>query len=303
MAGAGWQVNDILEAVSRALVEKTMNSTLAGSISSGTQSPLIVDPAIYVGAMLIVGYGTANQEIITVTAIGTSGFTATFAKNHNGGEVIKGCTFPSGQVNQYNSSNISSGATVAPLFTQAEILDYVRVVQADFLERTRHIYNVATVNFLTGNPMASVPADCIRVERADIGGTFLWPVSRTELDLSGTSAPSQGPTSWYQDKLDTGKIGINQTPPVNLAVEVIYSQKNTATPLLTDALFVNDIFWPALKYGVLEKCFNKEGETRDPRKAAICAKKYGRWVQFGQMLMGAIQVSPDFSRQQEMVSA
>lgn len=299
MAGFGLQVNDVMMAVSYALLERPLNSTLPGNIAAGVRTIAIVDRAIYAGAQIIVGTVGVNQEIVTITSITAADFTATFANAHNTGEAVKGATFPGGQTLQGVVANVAAGATVAPLFTQTEILEYFRAVENDFLERVRAIYKLGTSVFTSKVPpppfTAVIPSDCIRIERADIGGAALWPMAQPEIDLSGNGNPGQ-PVGWYLDRQNTGFVALDPGPAANTTLNVLYSQKGTGTPLLTDALIAPDVCWPYLKYGILASCFSKEGEMRDARRAAYCAKRYERGVQYTANYMKQLKMSPDFGK-------
>lgn len=287
-------VNDVLESVSRVLIEDTFNSTLPAPVGIGAAAIALVDPAIYVGALLVVGAG-ASLEVVPVTAITANNFTATFAKAHLAGEAIRAATFPSGQISQYVVGSISSGATVSPLFTQAEMLGYFRDVQNEFLEATRMIYASATQVLTQNTTIYSSPVDSVRIERIDIAGVALWNVSQAELDMDNigwAGAGAQTPQNWYQDHLNTAQYALSPKPPLNPgSAELWYSQKGTTTPALSDGLIVPDIFWPYTKYGVLEKAWSKDGETKDPRRAAYCQKRFIRGVGYGRKFMDSIQAA------------
>lgn len=291
-----WMVQDVLEQVSRALVESSLVSVFPGPVAIGAQAIALVDPAIYVGAQLIAGYRTANQEVVTVTAITGANFTATYTKTHLAGDALVGATFPSGQIIQDLIGSISSAATVAPLFTQLEMLTYFKDVQNTFLEATRMIYASTQQALQQGVPIYNSPADSIRIERIDISGSALWNVSQAELDLDNPAwqgvAGAGNPTQWFQDRLNTAQYYLASPPPPAAppAAELWYSQKGTTVPAITDALIVPDVFWPYLKYGVLAKSWAKDGETKDPRRAAYCAKRFTRGITYGARFSQALEV-------------
>lgn len=295
-------VHDVLEQVSRPLVESSLVSTFPGAVGIGAQVVALVDPAIYVGAQLVAGYRTANQEVVTVTAITANNFTATYTKTHAQGDAIVGATFPSGQIIQDLVGSISATANVAPLFTQAEMLNYFKDVQNDFLEATRMIYASAPQALQQGVSIYNSPVDSIRIERVDIAGTALWNVSQAELDMDNPGwqgvAGAGNPTQWFQDRLNTAQYYLaSPPPPANPPnAELWYSQKGTTIPLLTDALIVLDGFWPYMKYGVLSKAWSKDGETKDPRRAAYCAKRFERGVAYGVKFSQALEVAINSNR-------
>jgi len=180
--------------VSFVLLEKFVASTFPSAVTTGSNIVPLIDPSLYVGAQIIAGNpGSGTQEVVTVTAVTASDFTAAFQHPHAIGETLRGATFPSGQVNQLASPNISTAANVAPLFSQAELLDYFRDVQNDFLERTRSAYAIATVALAANNPVATAPVDCIRLERIDIeGGAAMAGLTGRDGSLRpGCSRPGQ----------------------------------------------------------------------------------------------------------------
>lgn len=303
MSGFGLQVNDVMTAVAYALLERPLFAVLPGNIVAGVRTIAIVDRAIYAGAKIIVGTVGVNQEIVTISSITANDFTATFAQGHNTGEVVKGATFPGGQTLQSATANVAAGATTAPLFTQAEVLQYFQDVQNDFLERTRVIYNLATHIFSAKSgpisPVSNLPSDCIRMERVDIvGGAALWPMSSPEIDIGGNGNPAQ-PVGWYLDRQNTGQFAVDPPPTATTTIEMLYSQKTVnAVSVLTDALLVPDLVWLYLKYGILASAFSKEGEMRDARRAAYCTKRYERGVQYTANYMKQMKMSPGFGKGQ-----
>jgi len=297
MSGWGLQVNDLMSAISYQLLDRPLFSTLPGNFAAGVRTIAIVDRALYVGANIIVGVAGGNQEIVTVSAISAADFTATFTQGHSAGEPVKGATFSSGRTLQGVSANVAAGATTAPLFTQAEIIQMLFDVQNSFLESVRCVFNLGNVNLTGGIATASFPADCIRIERVDIGGTALWPMAQTEIDLSGNGTVTS-PVGWYEDRQNFNTFAVDPTPAGNIVAELLYSQKATTVPLMTDPLLVPDLCWYIVKYGVLSQALSKEGEMRDARRAATSAKRYERGVQYTANYMKQMKMSPGFGKGQ-----
>lgn len=299
MAGFGLDVNFVLQQASFVLLQKVLNTVLPGGFGSGAQTVAIVDPSLYVGAQIIVGNpGANNQEVVTVTAITAVNFTATFANAHNANETVRGATFPAGQVSQSALVGMSSGAAAVPLFSQAEMLGYLRDVQNDMLERIRPVYASTTQDLKANIQIYSSPVDSIRVDRVAVNGGALWPASQADIDMDVASFNVGTPQVWFQDKLATSKYALSPTPQVGQpgGIGIYYSQKGVTLPAFTDSLIVPDMFWYGLKYGILAVAYAKDGEMRDARRAALCGKRYERVIAYGKKFMRSVQVEADFSR-------
>jgi len=277
---------DIMQDVGFALIEICVNTTLnlsGGSILPGVRA---VEPGsmagIYVGAQIVVGAnGAAAQEVVTVTSVTTFTFTATFVNAHPGNEPISGCTF-------------SSGVPTYPMFTQAEVLGYMADSQNDFLLQVRPIYATAPLAITVGKKVYPAPADAIRIERASIVNTAanppsaveLWNTTQTDLDLENAGWPGdQGPSSWYQDQLTYQTIGFGPPPNVGNTVTLVYSQKAVAPLGLLSTFLVPDPMTIAIKWRTLALCLSKDGEMRDPSRAAFAQAMYDLLVKISQKFM------------------
>lgn len=162
-------LEQILEDVSFALVEPVVNTSLGTAVvilGVNTVSPASM-AGIYVGALLLVDFGTSEQEQIQVTAVTTTTFTATFVNAHLSTASVTGATFPSG-------TQLGN-----PLFTQDEIIGYFADVQNDFLLKTRCIFEVTgstvepippeNIQIVNNNRFYAQPSQAIRVERVSVG--------------------------------------------------------------------------------------------------------------------------------------
>ena len=261
-------VEQLLEDVSLVLIENPVNTTLnpaGGAILSGINT---VTPGsmlgIYAGALLIIGTD-GTQEIISVTSTTTATFTATFMNGHGANDAVVGATFPSGQPDH-------------ALFTQAEMIQYLADVQNDFLLKVRPVYVIGTVAMTTGIPTATLPSDCIRLERASLEGIELPTISEADAAWINPGYGGTGPNYVYQDGLQTQVIGLLPPPQVNDALEVFYSQRASTALTLTTTLLVPDVMTFILKYGVLERAWSKDGEVRDSDRAQYCQKMYVLWI-------------------------
>jgi hypothetical protein len=256
--------NTILTDVSLALLERAVSTTLTANVSAGSNTVNVGSTAsMYVGAKLIVGSGV-TREVITLTAVGVSSITATFAFGHSSGEVVYGTTFPSGQTDH-------------PLFTQAELLAYLTEVQNEFLLAVRPLYTTENLSLLSGNRFVNKPATAIRIERIAINNMHLEDVSVTELDMLQTSwfaQPGSPPEAFFEDKIDPDLVGFHGMPAVNLTAEAWFALRAGTSLNLDTQMTLPDLFHHYLKYGVLSRCWSKDGEQRDPMRASYCRKRF-----------------------------
>jgi hypothetical protein len=281
--------NDILQDVGYALIEIVVNTTLNPGGATVTPGIQTVTPAnmagIYAGAQIVVGSnGAAAQEVVTVTSVTAFTFTATFVNSHPNLEPISGCTF-------------SSGVPTYPMFTQSEVLGYMADSQNDFLLQVRPVYAIAPLAITVGRKVYPAPADAIRIERASIVNTVatpksaveLWNTTQTDLDLENAGWPGdQGPSSWYQDQLTYQTIGFGPPPNVGNTVTLMYSQKAVAPLGLLSTFLVPDPMTIAIKWRTLALCLSKDGEMRDPARAAFAQAMYDLLVKISQKFMSGI---------------
>ena len=266
-------LHDVMTDVSYVLVEDVTSTTLGTAVAAPgvvTCTPPSMS-GIYVGAQLMAGYGLASQETITVAAVSATTFAATFAKVHANTDPLVGATFPSSQ--QFSPDS-------PPLFTQAEILSYCADIQNEFLLKTECVYAVSTIPISANIRLYAQPATAIKLVRISIDGQFLWPTTQKNLDLEDPSwiaSTAAAPSQWFNDEIDTAMFGFKEMPQVNGTATCWYSLRGPTTLSLTDSLTVPDVFAHWIKYGVLGRCFAKDGEMRDPMKADYCDRrmKYG----------------------------
>lgn len=266
----------LLAYISFALIEETMLFPIGANIAAGVQTVAIPIPFTgdaYPGAQITIQ--GANPELITVISATQTSFTANFAFSHLSTDIVFGSTFPSEQPD-------------APLFTQQEMIQYIDEVQNDFLLKVRPLYTVSTVPVNTNQRFYAQPPNCIRLERVAInpnpnsytGTTMdLYETSQASLDMSDPTwlGEFETPAQWFRDQIDTAQYGYRPLPSANLAAELWYSYSGeylqTQSNLLT-TLLVPDIFYHAIKYGVLARAWSKDGEVRDPDRAQYCQKRY-----------------------------
>lgn len=255
--------------VSYSLVEDVVNTQVnpQSAFAAGTQT---VTPgsmlAIYPGAQLVCGTG-ANVEVITVTSIGPTTFTAVFANAHAATDPLVGATFPSGQ-----TDNI-------PLWTQAEMLRYLSGAQNAFLLAVEPIYATAQQAMTANKFIYPAPTDAIRMERVSIVDTTttpptayeLWDESENSLDWQNamwmTDTTQQTPQYWFQDKTGVQNFAVAPPPQVGCTATIFYSQRGSTSLGLLSPYLVPDVMVFALKWRVLALALSKDGENRDLDRA------------------------------------
>lgn len=276
---------DILQQVAAVLVSQQVVTTIAEAVASGVQTVTPGSMAgIYVGARLVIDYQGAAAEQVAVTAITATTFTANFANAHAAGVSVQAPTFPEGYPD-------------GQLFAQApEMLQYVADAQNEFLLATRPVFAQAEVAVTGGLQFAAAPADAIRIERvtrvnADGGVDALWNVSEPEMDMGDPYwNTGQGtPAMWFQDgtrqsaSIGAARIGLAPISQADDAVIAYYSQRGATSLTLLTPLLVPDVAAHYIKYGVLARCFGKDGEQKDPFRESYCRKRF----EFGCFLLGS----------------
>src|SRR5208337_4743764 len=259
-------VEQILEDVSFALIEPVVDEILGTAVSPGVATVAPSSMAgIYVGAYLLIDVG-ANQEQVTVTAVTATTFSAVFVNSHLSTASVAGATFPSGQTDH-------------PLFTQDEVLGYLAEVQNDFLLKTRCIFGVtgtfsepANLALIAQQRFYAQPPTAIRVERVArvIPGDSqpimdLYDTTQADLDMDNYAwtSDSDVPKNWFRDQIDTSQLGLDPMPSVNGFLELWYSKRgplgNQGAIPLAGMLLIPDVMAHYIKYGVLARCWSKDG--------------------------------------------
>lgn len=208
--------NDILTFASiRALVEPVVNTTLGTVVSPGINTVIPLSMAgIYQGAQLIVGTG-ADVEIVVVTSVTATTFTANFAFSHLSTDPVYAATFATGQ-----PDNI--------LFTQTEMLSYLSEAMDDFTLKTRPMYNIAAAGFTAGVRAYQAPNDALRIER----------ISRVDYGQLGTIIPAPGTYTVFPASLKGISNGSNVLVGITgTNFEVVVASNVTSTSF--DATFVD----------------------------------------------------------------
>lgn len=263
-------VDLLAQGVAPVLMSYVADTTVGTAVSAGTQTfTPPVSTGLFPGAIVVAGYGAASQEQVEISAQSGGTFTATFANDHAAADVLYGPTFPEGYPDKQ-------------LWTTAEMLEYLVDAQGDLCLDTRLLVAQAGFSFGTGQWLMAMPADALYLDRVSVAGVEVVETTREDLDLSspGWRAESGSqPLYYWQDgarqssSTGTGRFGLNPIPSVGNSGNLYYSQAGPTSLELTDALSVPDPTAYILKYGTLARAFIKDGEQRDPARAAYCRKR------------------------------
>src|ERR1700739_1968148 len=268
---------DILADVSFVLIEPYVDTALGTAI--GAPGIATVTPpsmvGIIAGALLAIARGQANAEVVTVSSVSATQFTATFANTHAATDAVNGPTFSSG------------------MFTQAEMLEYLYNVENEFLLKVRPVFGNATEAIGTGpaNRYYPQPSNAIRIERVFSNGKAWMDTSQMSLDLDNpiwqTVSQSTDPRAWFQDDINLEQWGIYPLVDIGgIVAELWCSVKETnANFSLLTPFVLPDIFTMYLKYGVLARAFAKDGEQRDATRAKYCQSRFDFGVMLAQRFL------------------
>jgi hypothetical protein len=118
--------------------------------------------ALYVGAMIVIGWGLSTQEVVTVLGIAPNGFVymSAFANAHNPGEIVLGPTFPTQE-------------TTDPFYRQEEMLTYLARAQAEFLTDCPCYYEFSQQPLTYGQIIQATPSNCIEINRVAASQFFV----------------------------------------------------------------------------------------------------------------------------------
>jgi hypothetical protein len=273
---------DILSDVSYVLIEPVVDTTVLAITGAPGFASITIGgtTSLYPGAVVVIGRGTPNLELITVVSVAPldpfqhTVFTAVCANSHAVGAALNGATFPSG------------------LFTQQEMLEYLYNAENEFLLKVRPVFAQA-MQALDVHRYYPQPADAIRIERISSSEKAWTNTSQLSLDQDNPNwqadHESDDPRAWFQDEIGLDQFGI--WPMVDIGgvvAQIWYSQKdtNSAMSFLTPFL-LPDIFTMYLKYAVLARAFSKDGEQRDDLRAKFCQKRLDFGVMLSRMFLFA----------------
>ena len=154
------------------------------------------------------------------------------------------------------------------------------------------------------------PPTAIRVERvARIipGGPQpimdLYDTTQADLDMDNFAwtSDSDVPRNWFRDQINTSQLGLDPMPSVNGSLELWYSKRgplgNHGVIPLAGTLIMPDVMAHYIKYGVLARCWSKDGEARDPMRAEYSKKRYEFGITFVQRFMEGIGLDTGAQKQ------
>lgn len=192
------------------------------------------------------------------------------------------------------------------IVTQQEFLDMLGLVLMDFLQRTGMVRKVYTQRISSGTSVYSVPESNPEVYAAFVDGVIVHqtdvfvPANLTySTDTAGTI------TRWHQDQLPIQQIGILPIPSFTGSATAgaygVFQPGNRNLTLLVSTLAsketwgsgdtldtIPDTFTPYLVYGILEKIFSMDGESKDEQRALYCRSRYEEGVTLGRSIFIAI---------------
>ena len=155
--GVGYRTAaDLLFECSMHLCMPAVYVALSSPIAAGAGVTATVASTTYIypGALLVVEVpGNAAQEVVTaLTVPSPTTFTANFANNHLTAAPVWGATFPTQEATD-------------PIFTQAEMLQYLSRAQNEFLTAVPCFYQRFTQNVSMGQIYQSTPPTAILIDR------------------------------------------------------------------------------------------------------------------------------------------
>ena len=286
VVGAGFlRVVDRAMDASYCLIQPVINEQFPSTITAGSQTIPISDPAVwvpvpcfYVGAVLVCGVG-ASLEVVTVTAVNVGvSFTAVFVNPHAVGEWINGATFPV----RYPTD---------PLFTQAEMISYISSACSDFYTDVPLCYNIAALSVAPTQQNTALPGDSLFPVRVAYKSYPLRETSQSNLDsmfYNWTQAALSQPRVYFRDKIGVQNVGIWPRMGNTVALECVYAQRQAQMMGWGDGFFVPDCLTQYILYRTLSFAFSKDGEARSPGLAKYFSSRYQFGVKVCNMLLDII---------------
>lgn len=196
------QIVDVLCEISGHVVEPVTNQTLASPANPGSPVTLTLIPTaapaplpathnLYPGARVVVGWHTpAAEEITVLSVLSATTFTCNLVNSHAAGAVVFGATFPTQQPTD-------------PIFTQAEVIDYLAQAQNSFLTKVPLVFQFLPYQEVTvGLPFQTLPSTVIELERVAVESqpaisTFaIASITRAGGVVTAALASSVNPDQW-----------------------------------------------------------------------------------------------------------
>jgi hypothetical protein len=175
---------------------------------------------------------------------------------------------------------LEPGGLTTGVYSEADFLTDFREVVADFFERCGIIKGVVTASLTAGNPFIAVPDYLMRVDHVLYRGKLLQQVTAGELDrmIPAWESHTGAIQYWQQDRVPLKHIGLYRIPAVSEtnALQLVGPTKPSISSygLSTVVTGLPDTLAPYLKYGMLDRVFGRDGETRDQMRQNYCRSRY-----------------------------
>jgi len=182
-------------------------------------------------------------------------------------------------------STLSSGQ-----WSVAEVIDYINVITDEFIRETNITKQTDPITVVGGTRSYSEPADSMALDRIDFDRIALRRTNVGFLDLDNRRwrTISGTPHAYHQDQLPNKTFELDRAPlagQAGLFINVISTLAPAAVTAGTDNLTVPDYAVLYIKFGVLWKMLEKQGESQDLVKAKYCKARYDFGVSLYQNLM------------------
>lgn len=198
------------------------------------------------------------------------------------------------------------------IVTQQEFLDMLGLVIMDFLRRTRLIWKVYTQQIISGTSVYPVPELNPEVIQVYVNAQL---VGQTDLFFPAnlTYSVDTGATiqQWHEDQLGIQKFELLPIPNftgtaggfpaygtfgvgarnVTIVVSSLASKETWGAGDTLDT--IPDTFTPYLVYGVLEKIFSMDGESKDEQRALYCRSRYEEGITLAKAVFIDLMEGPE----------
>jgi len=195
------------------------------------------------------------------------------------------------------------------IVTQQEFLDMLGLVLMDFLRRTAMIRRPYTQQISSGTGTYTIPELNPELFQAFVNAQIVNQTDVFDPANPGYASESGGTiTRWHQDQLPIQQVAILPTPnftgTVTAGTYDTFQPGNNNLTVIVSSLAsketwgsgdtldtIPDTFTPYLVYGVLEKIFSMDGESKDEQRALYCRSRYEEGITLGTSIISA--VSPE----------
>lgn len=196
-----------------------------GQFGYGSGPPEVIKVAstanMYLGAMIIVGWGLSTAEVVTIMGVTSTGYiyTTALVNPHNPGEIVFAPTFPTQQ-------------TTDPHFLQSEMLGYLSRAQNELLADVPVNYALSQQTLQYGSVFQNTPANCIEINRIAASQIYIAIATLTRTGNVVTAVTTnkhglqKGSTLYIQNPT-TGFGGVFQVATVPSPTSFTYPQIGT----------------------------------------------------------------------------